>query len=64
MDREEVIGLAKAESSLLGLWSKSFFRPTVELTGELRSGIFVSDLQQLLSACDDTEIVSAINVLE
>lgn len=64
MDREEVIGLAKAESSLLGLWSKSFFRPTVELTEELRSGIFVSDLQNLLSACDDTEIVAAINVLE
>lgn len=55
---------ARAESVLLALWAKSFYRPTTELAGELRDGVFVTDLRTLLSDCEDATIDSAVDILD
>ncbi|NTU89197.1 MAG: molecular chaperone TorD family protein [Actinobacteria bacterium] len=64
MDSQELAMQAKAESTILGFWAKGFSRPTVEHAEELRTGAFASDLRNLLSACSDPTIDSAVESLE
>ncbi|MGV8083019.1 MAG: molecular chaperone [Coriobacteriia bacterium] len=64
MSTKEVTEQARAEGVLLGLWAKSLFRPTAELTQELREGVFVAGLRNLLGGCEDPTIGSALDVLD
>lgn len=64
MDCQGMATQARAESVLLGLWAKSFYRPTTELARELRDGVFVADVRNLLSGCEDATIDSAIGILD
>lgn len=64
MDYQNMAAQARAESILLALWAKSFYRPTAELARELRDGDVVTDLRNLVSGCEDATINSAVDILD
>ncbi len=64
MDYHQLAGQARAESVLLGLLSKSLFRPTSAFAGEIRSGLFLGDLRGLFSDEVVPAVGDALHLLE